>query len=157
MKLSNNFSLAELTKSSTALRNGIDQTPDQEVIEKLTCLAQNILQPVREHFGITKVSSGYRSFELECHLYKKKVARLRDQGGEEAVWNWFKKKSHPKGEAADFECPGVDNLEVYHWIKKNLVYDQLFLEFYKKGQPSSGWVHCSYSNTYNRKYSGFIG
>lgn len=157
MKLSNNFTLAELIKSSTASRNGIDNTPNSEEIERLAALAQNILQPVRDHFGLTKVSSGFRCFELECALYQKKVARLRDQGGEQAVYDWFRKKSHPKGEAADFECPGYDNYEVFQWIKKNLTFDQLFLEFYKRGQPSSGWVHCSYSLGYNRKYSGFIG
>jgi len=51
---------------------------------------------------------------------------------------------HTRGEAADFEVPGVPNLEVARWIRDNLVFDQLILEFYRPGQPNSGWVHCSY-------------
>jgi len=51
----------------------------------------------------------------------------------------------------DFECPGVDNAELCDWIYKNLEYDQMILEFYKKGEPSSGWCHCSYIEDKPRK------
>ena len=58
-----------------------------------------------------------------------------------------------KSAAADFEIPGIDNKELAKWIKDNLTWDQLILEFYKEGEASSGWVHCSYSSDLNRKES----
>ena len=48
MKLSKNFTLAELTKSNTALRLGIDNTPNKEGIYKLRILATTLLQPLKE-------------------------------------------------------------------------------------------------------------
>ena len=61
MKLSRNFTLTELTKSDTAIRKGINNNPNAEQIEKLKALCENILQPVRDHFGRVKVTSGFRS------------------------------------------------------------------------------------------------
>jgi len=58
-----------------------------------------------------------------------------------------------KSAAADFEIPGVDNKELAKWIRDNLIRNQLILEFYKEGEPSSGWVHCSYSTDLNKKQS----
>ena len=52
--------------------------------------------------------------------------------------------------AADFEIPGVDNLQLAIWIKNNLDIDQGILEFYREGEPTSGWIHCSYSSENNR-------
>ena len=62
MKLSKNLSLAEATKSTTATRLGIDNTPDDEWIEEnLKAIARHVFQPVRDHFGCPiYVSSGYR-------------------------------------------------------------------------------------------------
>ena len=140
MKLSKNFSLDELTKSQTALRMGIDNEPTPGDLYNLSQLCDNILQPVRKHFGKpVTVSSGYRSVAL-C----------------EAIGS-SAKSQHAKGEAADFEIMGIDNKEVAVWIRDNLDFDQLILEFYKDGEPSSGWIHCSYSDN-NRgsvlKYDG---
>ena len=53
--------------------------------------------------------------------------------------------------AADFEIPGVDNRELARWIRQNLEVDQGILEFYKDGEPTSGWIHCSYSRNQNRQ------
>ena len=64
MNLTRNFSLLELTKSDTAIRRGIDNNPNADQIEKLKALCENILQPVRDHFGRVKVTSGFRSVEL---------------------------------------------------------------------------------------------
>ena len=61
MKLSANFSLNELTKSDTATRHDIDNTPTMQVIENLQDLVDNVLQPLREKFGPIVVTSGYRS------------------------------------------------------------------------------------------------
>ena len=60
-------------------------------------------------------------------------------------------RDHCDAEAVDFECPGVDNAELCDWVYKNLDFDQMILEFYKKGQPSSGWCHCSYIEDKPRK------
>ena len=126
MRLSKNFSLAELTKSQTATRKGIDNEPSTEHVENLIHLAETVLQPIRDEFGRPVViSSGYRSPEL-CEAI-----------GASA------KSQHAKGEAADFEVPGMDNMQLAMWISKNTVFDQLILEFYEPGDPNSGWVHCS--------------
>jgi hypothetical protein len=58
---------------------------------------------------------------------------------------------HCAGEAADIEVPGVANGDLAKWIEANLDYDQLILEAYKAGVPSSGWVHVSYKPAGNRK------
>jgi zinc D-Ala-D-Ala carboxypeptidase len=64
MNLSRNFSLQELIKSDTAIRKGINNNPNSGQIEKLKALCENILQPVRDHFGRVKVTSGFRSEDL---------------------------------------------------------------------------------------------
>jgi zinc D-Ala-D-Ala carboxypeptidase len=127
MNLTRNFTLSELTKSDTAIRKGINNNPSAEQIEKLKSLCENILQPVRDHFGRVKITSGFRSVELCMAI------------GSSA------NSQHAKAEAADFECPGVDNAELADWIKRELPYDQLILEFYTPGEPNSGWIHCSYT------------
>ena len=125
MQLSRNFSLLELTKSDTAIRKGIDNNPNADQIEKLKLLCENILQPVRDHFGRVKVTSGFRSVEL-CETI-----------GSSA------RSQHAKAEAADFEVIDTDNAELFDWIKDNLEPDQLILEFYTPSEPNSGWIHCS--------------
>ena len=126
MNLSRNFSLQELTKSDTAIRKGINNNPNAGQIEKLKELCENILQPVRDHFGRVKVTSGFRSEQL-CIKIGSSV-----------------NSQHAKAEAADFECMGTDNAELADWIYKNLPFDQLILEFYTPGEPNSGWIHCSF-------------
>ena len=126
MKLTRNFSLQELTKSDTAIRKGIDNEPNADQIDKLKRLCEKVLQPVRDHFGRVKVTSGYRSPELCVAI----GSSLNSQ--------------HAKAEAVDFECVGVDNAEVADWVHKNLETDQLILEFYTPGEPNSGWIHASY-------------
>ena len=126
MNLSRNFSLQELIKSDTAIRMDIDNNPTADQIEKLKALCENILQPVRDHFGRVKVTSGFRSSEL-CVAIGSSV-----------------NSQHAKAEAADFEVMGTDNAELFDWIKANLEPDQLILEFYTPGEPNSGWIHCSW-------------
>jgi len=127
MNLSPNFSLHELTKSETALRLDIDNTPGEAETESLRLLCEKVLQPVRDHFGKgVKVNSGFRS-----------SATNQATGGS-------KSSDHVKGQAADIEIPGVANAELAQWIMNNLEYTQLILEFYTPGIPDSGWVHVSY-------------
>ena len=125
MKLSKNFSLQEMTKSQTALRRGIDNTPTPDKIEPLTRLCEKVLQPVRDHFDRpVTITSGYRSPELCMAIGSKPTSQ------------------HTKGQAADFEVPGVSNMEVAQWIAENCEFDQLILECYTGG--NTGWIHCSY-------------
>jgi zinc D-Ala-D-Ala carboxypeptidase len=135
MKLTENFSLNELTKSQTAERKGIDNTPSPEHQENLKSLCEMILQPIRDHFGqVVSVSSGYRSPEL-CVAIGSST-----------------KSQHARGEACDFEIFGVSNKELADYINEHLDYDQLILEYWKgEDEPNSGWVHCSYTNGSNRK------
>ena len=134
MSLTKNFSLIELTKSQTAERKGIDNTPSPTHQANLKSLCTHVLQPIRDHFSqVVSVSSGYRSQEL-CLAIGSKIT-----------------SQHAKGEAADFEIFGVSNKELADYINENLDYDQLILEYWKESDPNSGWVHCSFSLNGNRK------
>lgn len=134
MNLSKNFTLQEFTKSQTALRMGIDNTPEGEHLEAAKALFENVVQPVREHFGPTVINSGYRG------------PALNEAVGGSAT------SQHCKGQAVDIECPGVPNADVAQWIVDNLDFDQVILEFYTPGIPDSGWVHVSYkADGENRK------
>jgi zinc D-Ala-D-Ala carboxypeptidase len=126
MNLTRNFTLQELIKSDTAIRKGIDNNPNADQVEKLKKLCENVLQPVRDHFGRVKVTSGFRSPEL-CVAIGSSV-----------------NSQHAKAEACDFEVLGVDNAEVADWVYKNCQTDQLILEFYTPGEPQSGWIHASW-------------
>ena len=127
MNLSANFTLKELTKSDTAMRLGLDNTPDDDALENLKTLCEKVLQPVRDNFGRVTVNSGYRSPESNAAV-----------GGS-------KTSDHCKGMAADIEVDGVSNPDLAQWIMDNLEYTQLILEFYTQGQPNSGWVHASFN------------
>ena len=133
MKLSANFELAELIKSQVAERKGIPNNPSPDHIDNLKSLCINVLQPIRSEFDKPVIiSSGFRSAELCIAI------------GSKPTWQ------HAEGKAADLEIPGVDNMELAMWIKNNLNFDQLILEFYKDGEPNSGWIHVSWNGDDNR-------
>jgi hypothetical protein len=128
MNLSANFTYKELTRSDTAIRLGIDNSPGPEELENLKLLCEKVLQPVREHFGKSvTVNSGFRN-----------AATNVATGGS-------KTSDHVKGQACDIEIEGVPNAELAQWIMENLDYTQLILEFYTQGIPDSGWIHVSYN------------
>ena len=133
MELTRNFTLQELIKSDTAIRKGINNNPNAEQIEKLKLLCEKILQPVRDHFGRVKVTSGFRSPQL-CQAIGSSI-----------------NSQHSRAEAADFECVGVDNAELADWIHRELDWDQLIVEYYVPGEPNSGWIHCSITEGTARK------
>lgn len=137
MKLTTNFSLAELTASQVAARKGIPNNPSAGQIENLKKLCESILQPIRNHYDAPVIiSSGYRSPEL-CVVIGSSID-----------------SQHAKGQAADLQVAGVDNKSLAKYIKENLDFDQLILEFYKESEgPHSGWVHVSYVGKENRKQS----
>ena len=134
MKLSPNFSLAEMIKSDTALRLDMENEPDNDHIDNLTALCENVLQKVRDHFGKgVKVNSGFRHPDVNAKV-----------GGS-------KTSDHCKGMAADIEIPGVANADLAEWIVENCEFRQVILEFYTPGVPDSGWVHVSYNPDDNKK------
>ena len=136
MKLTANITLDELTKSQVAERKGINNNPNPAQIENLKALAVNILQPVRSHYDKPLIiSSGFRCAQLCVEIGSKITSQhVADEGAA----------------AADFEIPGVDNRELATWIRSELEFDQLILEFYRDNEPTSGWIHCSYSTEANR-------
>ena len=129
MKLSKNLSLAEVTKSTTAKRLGIDNTPDDEwVIENIKAIADVIFQPLRDSFRCPIfVSSGYRSPDLNAAI-----------GGS-------KRSQHMEGRALDLDADvygGCTNSEIFNWIRENVEFDQMVWEFGDEDNPD--WVHVSY-------------
>jgi zinc D-Ala-D-Ala carboxypeptidase len=134
MKLSPNFSLAEMIKSDTALRLDMENEPDGDHITNMQALAENVLQKVRDHFGKgVKVNSGFRHPDVNAKV-----------GGS-------KTSDHCKGMAADIEIPGIANADLAQWIVDNCEFRQVILEFYTPGIPDSGWVHVSYNPDDNKK------
>ena len=141
MKLSKNFTLQELIKSNTALRLGIDNTPSKEGIMKLTILATSVLQLLRDRIGALRITSGYRSPQLNTAI-----------GGSN-------KSQHTKCEAVDIQYVKrgrMDNLMIYQaLIDLDIDFDQCILEFGDStatSDPTSpAWIHLSYKITDNRK------
>jgi|SanBayMetagenome_1026888.scaffolds.fasta_scaffold18004_2 putative chitinase len=135
MQLSQHFNLKEFTKSETAIRKRIDNTPGPAHAANLKKVCEKILEPVRVHFGKpVRINSGYRGPALNAAV-----------GGSS-------KSQHCNGEAVDFEIDGLPNPDLAKWVSENCDFDQIILEFYDpKEGPNSGWVHASYSEGKNRK------
>ena len=140
MFLSKNFTLKELTRSNTALRLGINNEPSKEGIYKLTLLATQILQPLRDSLGALRVTSGYRSPEL-CVALGSKIS-----------------SQHAKYEAIDlqyFKRGRMDNIKIYQALKElALPFDQVILEFGDATEyidpENPAWIHISYTLNDNR-------
>lgn len=128
MKLSKNLSLAEVTKSNTAKRLGIDNIPDDWTTENLRKTAEHIFQPLRDAFRCPiYVSSGYRSAELNTAI-----------GGS-------RRSQHVEGRALDLDADvfgRCTNGDIFRWILNNLTFDQLIWEFGDDDNPD--WVHVSF-------------
>lgn len=128
MRLSDNLSLKEVTKSATAIKHGISNEPSIDHLENLKAIAENIFQPIRNHFGVPiAVTSGYRSEELN----KRIGGSLTSQ--------------HSKGEALDLDADvygQVTNKEIFEYILDHIDFDQLIWEFGTDQDPD--WVHVSY-------------
>lgn len=136
MKISPNLNLAEITRSDTAKRHGIDNTPTAEHLENFKLLADKVFEPIREHFKTPIfISSGYRSKELNAFIKGSALSQ------------------HCKGQAIDIDMDGsngeVTNRMVFDFIKNKLDFDQLIWEFGTDFNPD--WVHVSYVKGQNRK------
>lgn len=126
-RISKNFTLEEMTASSTAKAKGISNNPGQTDIVNLCGLVHNVLQPLRNWWGKeVKIGSGYRSLALN-----------RAVGG-------VSNSQHMKGEAADL-CIDGDIQKGKSWfqfIKQHCEFDQLIWE--KNPKTGAYWVHVSY-------------
>jgi zinc D-Ala-D-Ala carboxypeptidase len=135
MKLTAHFDLSEFTRSESAKREGLDNTPTAEHLENLKTLCEKVLEPIRLRFGSINISSGYRGKMLNHFI-----------GGSV-------NSDHCVGRAADIDMDdsgtGVTNTEIFNYIKDNLDYDQLIWEFGTKEKPD--WVHVGYRGKDNRK------
>jgi hypothetical protein len=136
MKISTHLNLAEVTRSDSAKRHGIDNTPTAEHLENFKLLAEKVFEPIRLHFKTPIfISSGYRSKALNDFI----KGSLSSQ--------------HCKGQAIDIDMDGskggVTNKMVFDFIVSRLDFDQIIWEFGTDSNPD--WVHVSYVKTGNRK------
>ena len=131
MKLTAHFDLSEFTRSESAKREGLDNTPTPEHLENIKILCEKVLEPIRLRFGSINISSGYRGKLLNHFI-----------GG--AV-----NSDHCVGRAADIDMDdvgtGVTNKEIFDYIKDNLEIDQLINEF------NYSWIHVGYRKGANRR------
>ena len=124
--LSKNFTLAELTVTSTGLPN----KPTEAEIANLQALVTKVLQPLRELYGKPiKVNSGYRSAVVN-----------RAIGG-------ATNSQHSTGEAADLDA--ADNTSLFLLIRQFLPFDQLIWEGGTDTQPD--WIHVSFRASGNNR------
>lgn len=136
MKLSEHLELAEIIRSESAKRNDISNMPTAEHIANLKLLAEHIFEPIRTNFRCPiLISSGYRSKELNAKV-----------GGSNT-------SQHSLGQAIDIDMDGtsygVENEEIFYYIKDKLPFDQLIWEFGTDKNPA--WVHVSYSDRHRRQ------
>lgn len=135
MKVSDNISLTEATKSQTATRKGIDNNPNAEQLKNMRLVAENCFQPLREMYGkAIGISSFFRSEVLNKAI-----------GGSRT-------SDHCKGKAIDIDADiynnGITNADIFEWLKENVPFDQLIWEYGNDKEPN--WVHVSFRKSGNR-------
>lgn len=124
-RLSEHFMLREFIISPTAIRHGIDNTPPPEAVERMRQLCLGALEPLRRRFGALRITSGYRSAELNAMV-----------GGAPT-------SQHLRGEAADVSVPCLEVAEkMFEYARRNVDFDQLLLECRRK--TGARWLHISY-------------
>ena len=130
-RISKHISYKEAVGSNYAKQKGIKNKPNEEQVENMKLLAKEVFEPLREWVDAPiRVNSMFRSLELNTALKGSKTS------------------SHMKGEAMDItSMGGKSNLEMFHWIKDNLEFDQLIWEF--GSEPK--WLHVSFNKDKNRK------
>jgi len=130
-RISKHISYKEAVGSNYAKQKGIKNKPNEEQVENMKLLAEKVFEPLREWVDAPiKVNSMFRSKELNSAI------------------KGSLKSSHLNGEAMDItSMGGKSNLEMFHWIKDNLEFDQLIWEFGKEPK----WLHVSYNKDNNRQ------
>jgi len=125
MQLSKHFSLREMTVSGASIRYNIDNTPESCHVERMRALCNDILEPLRRHFGVIRITSGYRCPKLNAKV-----------GGSS-------NSQHTKGEAADINVSGREQGEkMFAFIRDNLDFDQLLFE--RRAKAGVYWLHVSH-------------
>jgi hypothetical protein len=135
MQLSKNLTLAEMVRSESAKRAGINNTPTKPHLDNMIKLAKNVFQPIRDYFKVPiRISSGYRSAALNA-----------------SIKGTSKNSQHSLGEAIDIDMDGTEttNKEIFDYIKNNINFDQLIWEFGTDDNPA--WVHVSYRTSGNQR------
>ena len=130
-RISKHIPYKEAVGSNYAKQKGISNKPNEEQVENMKLLAEEVFEPLRDWVDAPiKVNSMFRSLELNTALKGSKTS------------------SHMNGEAMDItSMGGKSNLEMFHWIKDNLCFDQLIWEFGKEPK----WLHVSFNKDNNRK------
>jgi hypothetical protein len=135
-RISKHISYKEAVGSNYAKQKGIKNKPNEEQVENMKLLAEKVFEPLREWVGCPiRVNSMFRSLELNTALKGSKTS------------------SHMNGEAMDITSMACgkenckSNLDMFHWIKDNLEFDQLIWEF--GAEPK--WLHVSFNKDKNRK------
>lgn len=125
-----NFRYKEFIYSMTAIRKGITNVPTKEQWLNIERLAVNVLQPIRNEFGSIRITSGFRSKELNVAI-----------GGSGS-------SNHCRGEAADIEPlkDGVSLLDIVIFVYEELDFRTVIAEYFP-----DGWVHIDYRNDQNIK------
>ena len=141
-KISDHVSWAEATKSQTAIRYGIDNTPDATAIEKMRLVANLIFDRVRDHFNKPiGVASFYRCLKLNTAI-----------GGAQG-------SQHMSGEAMDIDADifdnGITNKQIFNYIRSHLDFDQLIGEV-EKDNGDFEWIHASYKSTADNRNNALI-
>ena len=125
--ISEHISYKEGVHSITAMRRGIDNTPNDDQLSNMELVAEEVFEPLRSYVGgPIKINSFFRCPELNTAI-----------GGSH-------KSQHCKGQAIDIDDTfgRCTNAEMYHFIKENLNFDQMIWEFGDDDNPD--WVHVSY-------------
>jgi zinc D-Ala-D-Ala carboxypeptidase len=120
--ISEHISLEEATKSATAIRNGIDNTPSVEAAKNMLLVAKHCFEPLRKWYGKPiRVNSFYRCPELN------------------ALVKGSPTSDHVKGMAIDIDAGSIEeNQKLFDWLKDNVEFTQLINEY------NFSWVHISY-------------
>lgn len=133
MKISNYTTIEQACKSETAIRKGIDNTPNQEQLEAMKLLCEKVYDVICKTYArVLPYSSFFRSVKLNKAI-----------GGSST-------SQHCKGEAIDIDCDGlgIPNKQIFELIKSELEFNQLIWEFGNNDNPA--WVHVSFSKNGNR-------
>jgi hypothetical protein len=145
--ISDNITFKEATKSRKAIQYGLDNLPTEDHLSNMILVAENVFQPVREHFDVAiGITSFYRTSEVNIKI-----------GG-------AKRSQHLKGQAIDMDADMYDkyiivahdvpkvlltNKMIFDWIVENVEFDTIIWEFGDVNNPA--WIHVSYVAGNNRK------